>query len=271
MLPIASVLLLASVLLAARRLGHRWALPVAVLLGAGGGALLGPHAAVAPLMGLMAAAQVERGRSYGCVCAAMAVAPAVLAGWLWWVQDDAVRQRMTSLLVEQLRALGLEPADDAVSWRQLVEVMVRLQPALEFMWLLVLGLLAYRLAAWLAPRLRARVPAPLPLHLWRPWDELIWLTILALALWLVASGRLRDVGLNVGVVMVAVYAVHGLALLRYALRRLRVARLLELALYAALFVSSGLSVVLLSGLGLLDTWFDWRRLRPAPAGQEPAR
>jgi len=139
------------------------------------------------------------------------------------------------------------------------------------MWLLVLGLLAYRLAAWLAPRLRARVPAPLPLHLWRPWDELIWLTILALALWLVASGRLRDVGLNVGVVMVAVYAVHGLALLRYALRRLRVARLLELALYAALSVSSGLSVVLLSGLGLLDTWFDWRRLRPAPAGHEPAR
>jgi hypothetical protein len=101
---------------------------------------------------------------------------------------------------------------------------------------------------------------------WRPWDELIWVLVAALVLWLAGPGPLREVGLNMAAVMVAVYAVHGLALLRYGFRRIGTARLLEWVLYAALFVTLGLSFVLLAALGLLDTWFDWRRLRPAQAG-----
>jgi len=33
---------------------------------------------------------------------------------------------------------------------------------------------------------------------------------------------------------------------------------------------AGLAFMLLAGLGLLDTWYDWRRLRPASTEEEEA-
>jgi hypothetical protein len=180
----------------------------------------------------------------------------------WGVPERAA---LAAALLEQLRAMGLEAAGGPGALQQMVDVIVRLQPGLEFTWLLLLVVVAYRVSVWIAPRLALSLPPALPFHLWRPWDELIWVLIAALAIWLASPERLRDLGLNMAAVMVAVYAVHGLALLRYGFRRSGTARLLEGVLYVVLFFTSGLSFLMLSGLGLLDTWFDWRRLRAAVA------
>jgi hypothetical protein len=269
MLPIASIVLAASVLLATRRFGCRGVMPVAGLLCLGATALIGAQVGVAPLAGLVAGVQVERGRSYGQTIAAAAAPAAVLAGFSLLSWPAAAQEVAAAALVEQLRAMGLETAGGAAALRQTVDFIIRLQPGLEFAWLLLVTVLAYRVSVWMAPRLQLAMPPALPLHLWRPWDELIWVLIAALAIWLAMPAPLREIGLNMAAVMGAVYAVHGLALLRYGFRRTGTARLLEWVLYVALFLTSGLSLVLLSGLGLLDTWFDWRRLRPAPAGEGP--
>ena len=266
MLPIASIALAAGVLLAARRFGTRVVMPVAGLVCLGTTALVGAQVGVAPLAGLIACLQVERGRSYGSMLAGAAAPAALLAGFTLLHGDGPARDAMAAVLVDQLRGMGLEAAGGEEPLRQTVEVIVRLQPGLEFAWLLLVVVLAYRVSTWMAPRLRVELPPALPLHRWRPWDELIWVLVAALVLWLAGPGPLREVGLNMAAVMVAVYAVHGLALLRYGFRRTGTARLLEWVLYAALFVTLGLSFVLLAALGLLDTWFDWRRLRPAQAG-----
>ena len=47
--------------------------------------------------------------------------------------------------------------------------------------------------------------------------------------------------------------------------------LVELIFYLALLLVAGLAFIMLVGIGVLDTWFDWRRLRPAaPEDQNEA-
>ena len=115
------------------------------------------------------------------------------------------------------------------------------------------------------------MPAPLPLPLWRPWEELIWVLVGALALGLLADGWLINLALNIAVVMAVLYGTQGGAVLRFFARRQGVPLLVELIFYVALLLVAGLAFIMLAGLGLLDTWFDWRRLRPAaPEEQEEA-
>ena len=53
--------------------------------------------------------------------------------------------------------------------------------------------------------------APLPLPLWRPWEELIWVLVGALALGLLADGWLINLALNIAVVMAVLYGTQGVA------------------------------------------------------------
>lgn len=114
------------------------------------------------------------------------------------------------------------------------------------------------------------LPPARPFHLWRPWEELIWVLIGALVVGLIGAGLLEDLALNAAMVMLIIYAVQGLALVRYYIQRLGIARLLELLFYTLLFFTSGLALLILASLGLLDTWFDWRRLRPDAPQEEEA-
>lgn len=59
-----------------------------------------------------------------------------------------------------------------------------------------------------------------------------------------------------------------MAVLRFFALRQGVPLLIELSFYVGLLLVAGLAFLLLAGLGLLDTWFDWRRLRPAPVEDE---
>jgi len=269
MLPLAGIVLAAGTLLATRRYGSRRVLPFAGLLSLAVGVIIDVTQGVTPLMGLLAGIQVERRRTFGQTIAASSVPAAVLAGWLLLVQDARDRSQLAAALTGQLRAMGMDASGGGLALREMVTLIVRVQPALEYVSLAFIMLLAYRVAVWGAPRFHVALTPGRPLHLWRPWDELIWVAIGALLLGLVGSGRVRDFGINVAVVMGFVYAVHGLALLRFLLRRYGVGHLVELALYMVVFFTSGLSLVALAGLGLLDTWFDWRRLRPGPPEEGP--
>ena len=71
---------------------------------------------------------------------------------------------------------------------------------------------------------------------------------------------MRDLAINVALVLGLLYATQGLALIRHLLWRLGVQRFLEVLVYALLVFTSGLSLMLLVLLGLGDNWFDWRRI-----------
>ena len=175
------------------------------------------------------------------------------------------RDRLARELSGQLESMGVESGGGGYDLSALVSAILRLQPALEFLSLLLTLVLAYNVAHWAAGRFEVSLPAARPFHLWRTWDEFIWVLVAALAVGLLLSGRIQDLALNVAVSALAVYAAQGLSLTRYYVRRLGIYWMLELMLYALLFLASGLGMLGLAGLGLLDTWFDWRRLRPSAA------
>lgn len=262
MLLIVSVVLAALVLLVTQRRGARAALPLTGLLCLSAALLANATVGIAPLMGLIAGFQVERGRPFGEVVAAAALPAAVLSLWLLVASTPGTREQAGAELATQLQAMGVQLDEGGQEVQELMATVLRVQPALEFASMLLAVVLAYSLAAWLAVRLELDLPPGRPLRLWRPWEELIWVLIGSLGVGLVGAGWLRDLSLNLMVVMVLLYAAQGLGVTRFYMHRLELARLLEVAIYALLLFTAGIALAALAGLGLVDTWFDWRRLRP---------
>ena len=267
MLILVGIMLAVTSLLASLRYGSRGALPLIGLLCLGTVVLLGATLGLVPIMGLLAVLQIERQQTYGRVMV-MACTPA--AGLCLWqlIQVRDRRQEQAAAVLEQFQALGMVVEEGGQTLSAIIDAVLRVQPAIEMATLLLTFVVAYRLSQGLALRLGLGLPAPLPLSLWRPWEELIWVLIVALGLSLLGDGLLADLGLNLIVLMGMIYGVQGLAVLRFFAQRQRVPLLVELLFYIGLFLVAGLAFLLLAGLGLLDTWFDWRRLRPTPAEEE---
>lgn len=219
--------------------------------------------APAPLIGLLAAVQIERQTSYGQMLLAASLPGAVMASVLLaglqdetWERGEFVAGVVSSL--EEVAASADLP--DAEQLQQLVEMTLRLLPGMAYVSLLLVAVLGYRLAQVAGERLALPLPAAPPMRRWRLWDGLIWGLVASLAGMLLTSGLLRDLAINVGLVLGLLYATQGLALIRHAVWRLGVHRFLEVLVYTMLAFTSGLSLLLLGIAGLSDTWFDWRHL-----------
>jgi hypothetical protein len=221
--------------------------------------------AVAPVVGLLAAIQVDRQRSFGQIVAAASLPGSALGLFLLLVayQDPQAEERLAAQLLGQLEGMGLALEGGGYSMKDLALLAVRLQPGIAYLSGLLAAVAAYRLSQVLAARLGINLPPARPFRMWRPWDQLIWILIGALALILVSKGLVANLAYNLLGVMVAINAVHGLAVVRFGLWRLGVSGWLELLVYVVMLFTAGLSIVLMALLGLMDTWFDWRRLEPA--------
>lgn len=265
---LASLGLVAATLLAARRFGVRLVavpacLPLAWSLAAPLESVFVTGLAPAPLIGWLAALQVQRRRGYGEVIAVaslpgLAMALMLLAEYQSdaWPKDDLVAGVAASL---QQAAAGAS-LPDAVNLQQLVSFTLRLLPGMAYASLLLVAVVGYRVAQAVSGRVGPPLPAAVPLRHWRLWEPLIWVPIAALALLLVADGALQDLALNALLVMGLLNAAQGLAVVRWLLWRVGARRFLEGLVYVLLAFTAGLSLVLLAGVGLVDNWFDWRRL-----------
>ena len=258
-----------AILLACRRFGSRNVAPVAVLPLAA--ALIGvidaepaSFFAMAPLVGLIAAVQVERQRSYGQVIAA-ASAPGLVLGLMllsytdeWVENQDAFGPALSQLE-------GVQSPEDVEALRVLVLTAVRMLPGFSFASILLAAVLSYRLSQFIAERTGLSVPPAPLMRTWRLWDQLIWMLIGGMGLWLIGSGTVKDFALNVLTVMLILYAAQGVSVARHTVWRMGISRVVELLFYAVLLATAPL---LLVGVGLMDTWFDWRRLahRAEPSG-----
>ncbi len=123
----------------------------------------------------------------------------------------------------------------------------------------------------LGARSLGRRPGITPLVRFRPAESLIWPLILGLALvllnLLVPLGPLELAGWNLLLVMLFFYGLAGLGILRYLLDRLgapRGLRVLAWLVLAALAFAPGANAalaVLICGLGVSETWINYRRER----------
>ena len=270
---LASLALVAATLIGARRFGvRRVALPACVpLLLSMAGPLqwvLVSGLAPAPIIGLLAAIQVERGREFGQIIALASVPGLALALMLMMTigGPGEQRQELSDQIQESLSSMGAQ-VPDAEQLQQVIDLMLQLFPGMAYLSMLFVAVVGYRIASSVSAAINMSLPAPTPMRQWRLWDEMVWGLVGSLGLLLVFDGGPRTLAANVLLVIVALYVVQGLALVRYALWRLGVQRFLELVIYALLMFTSGISFVILGMLGLMDTWFDWRRLGPAQSDE----
>jgi len=116
-------------------------------------------------------------------------------------------------------------------------------------------------------RIRRGVEAPGvagPLSEFSPWDGLVWPFIIGLFAWIVDDGPFRLVGWNLVMFTGLVYWVRGLAVTDHALLKRSVSSWSRFAGYSVVFLTLPPKFLLLpaAGLGLFDTWFDFRHLSP---------
>jgi len=109
-------------------------------------------------------------------------------------------------------------------------------------------------------RLRYPVADRLPFtHLVVP-EVWVWGVIVAMAMWLLGAGTVKVVGMNLGLVFIAVYFLQGLAIVTFLLKKIQVPGILQLVGFFLILVQPVL-LLLVAGLGLFDIWLDLRRLK----------
>ena len=121
---------------------------------------------------------------------------------------------------------------------------------------------------------RARLGAALaPFRFFRFSDELIWALVAGMTLTVLPSlEALRVFGANLVVFFGALYALRGFGVIAWFYPQLTLGA--QFAVSFAAVVLFPVSLALAVGLGVTDTWFDWRRrVRTAssPAGRDASR
>ncbi len=277
-----SLLLVSVTLLACRRHGVRSILPFAAIpaLIYLSGIYRGPEfmlIAAAPFIGLLAGYQLERDRPYGQVIAAAALPGLVMAiPFLVDLMSGGGGQdpEFADQVASQFEAAGFDMIEGeeyrADAQALTLEIMHRLKPAVFIISALLTAVLGYRLAWSMAPKLGLGLPVAPLVQRWRLWDALIWGFVTATAIALLGTGAIRDLALNIMFVIAMLYGVQGFALARHFAKRMTVPVYLELLFYGSLMLSPGLGLLFLTGAGLMETWFDWRRLshRREPVEEE---
>lgn len=106
-----------------------------------------------------------------------------------------------------------------------------------------------------------------PYREWKLPDKLIWLPILAAALFLLADGTLQYTGLNILLVSGLVYCFQGLAVFIHLLDRWKVPGYLRVFFYFLLIIQS-FGLIIITLLGVADTWLKFRSRKNKPAQVE---
>jgi hypothetical protein len=154
--------------------------------------------------------------------------------------------------------LGTDAAWAAESARLVVGAMRIAGPAVVLMGLLVVSLTNY-LGARLClrgQRFRAFAEEAVP-------DHLVWAVIVGGAMFVSRQEPVERFGLNLLIVLAALYAIQGLAVLRHFFQKARIPRPLQ-GVSFGLFAVQPLLLVAAACLGLSDLWVDFRKIRQAP-------
>lgn len=191
-----------------------------------------------------------------------------LVFWLFGINELA---ELSKLLEDSLRLsgefylrLGLAPPEQLRQWQE--EVLRALRALLPSAFLLSAAVTVY-VNHWLAGKVLHKLGQPTPgfppFSEWRLPTRWRWPGVLLL---IIAAGMNflsfpigRAVGSNLLVLLMVVYYVQGLSILWFFLRRYRVSGPLRMVILLLALLNS-MAALLVAWFGLLDGWFDYRRM-----------
>lgn len=121
-----------------------------------------------------------------------------------------------------------------------------------FTWLNIIG------GKWLFGKKGMWYPDFGDLLLWKTPDKMVWFFVMAGVFILIPSEGFPILGLNVMIVLLFVYLLQGLAIIGFFFEKKNVPVILRAFGYVLIFAQQFLLFVV-TGLGLIDTWADFRK------------
>jgi uncharacterized protein YybS (DUF2232 family) len=116
---------------------------------------------------------------------------------------------------------------------------------------------------WLFRMKRMWYPSFGDLSCWSVFDRAVWLLVIAGVLIMAPMVALRILGLNIMIVLLFLYMLQGLAIMSFFFRKKNIPVFLRVFGYFLVFAQQFL-LLLVAGLGLVDTWVDFRKLDKKP-------
>ena len=151
---------------------------------------------------------------------------------------------------------------------RLKEQVIRLMPAL--LAIVPIGTVWLNIVAgqWLLRKKNPQLLSWGDLSHWRLPDLLVWVVIAAGAALVIPDRAINTVGLNLGLVLVILFASQGVAIVSHLLRRWSTSTPIRVVVYGLLFIETH-GLFLVAMLGLADVWADFRT-RWSAQGEDPA-
>lgn len=171
------------------------------------------------------------------------------------------------LLYEQSAELAPETLQSIRRAVELLRVYIpKFLPALLISALLGIVWLNLILGDWLLKKKDTALTTWPEYYEWKLPDSLVWLVVLSGVIFLLLPQPLSMLGLNGLIVCCTIYFFQGLAIAASLLNRWSVPRLIRVLIYALIFIQT-YGIIVLSFLGLVDVWADFRKLNQA--GDKP--
>ena len=101
------------------------------------------------------------------------------------------------------------------------------------------------------------------LSLWKALDKAVWLVVISGIFIMIPVMGFRILGLNIMIALTFIYMLQGLAIVSFFFNKKNVPVFLRVFGYFLIFAQQFL-LVIVAGLGLIDTWADFRKLDKKP-------
>jgi uncharacterized protein YybS (DUF2232 family) len=126
--------------------------------------------------------------------------------------------------------------------------------------------IAFLLLEWHYIRRDSYFPGFGPFIYWKIPERLLYLLAVALVVALTQQGVFKTASYNFLLIMMIAYAVCGLALVEYGLRKLRLPTFIKAIFYLGLVFSMHFGLIIPAAAGLVDSHFDFRKVRAHTVG-----
>lgn len=156
---------------------------------------------------------------------------------------------------------GAELESLLVSVEPTMRLMIRLSPGILFTMFVGLVMFSYLGATAVNKYFGAVLPKMSPLYLWKAGE--IWLLPLGASLLFILLGGegLKTIGENLLVFFVHFYAFFGICFIDYYFNRINIPAPLRIIIYIIMIVVVFVAVPVLALLGVIDSRFDFRKIR----------
>ncbi len=148
----------------------------------------------------------------------------------------------------------------------MTRILTRLLPGLIIMAGIGQLFVAFMITEWYYMRRDSYFPGFGPFIYWKVPEKVLYFLGAVLIARLAITGSAQIAADNIAFVLFVLYAVCGLALAEYALRRLRLPMIIRAVFYIGLGLMHIIGLIAASVAGLFDSYFDFRKVRAHTLG-----